>query len=371
MKSMTCSFQRSGCFIISIPINNSTRDTATEEPLPHKVTEAAISYNHSISVYLESFSTIDDILVLRHNFTNFEETIPSTCQLPSGGRCTIQHSDTNADVVFRVVKVSSPSFPVRYWPGQITAVLNLEANRGEYGIYTYGLQQLKEADIKIDHHPTSDAVYSELCYFLPVEEWQRGELQSPDPKERKGIALFSSDCKTTWEGFQNRTWYYEKLMKLVHIDSYGKCWNNMPAIPAVKNDDWREVLVNIIKKYRMVLSFENIIQTDYISEKIALIYRGGAIPVYRGPPEVYLWVPGNHTFIDANNYSPEELAEYMKQIDEDDELFRYHTSNFDVERSRKRVESVCPKANFMCRVCQLAHDMKMNRTIDSGSSNRR
>ena len=91
--------------------------------------------------------------------------------------------------------------------------------------------------------------------------------------------------------------------------------------------------------------------------------------MYCSPPEVYLWVPGNHTFIDANNYTPEELAEYMKQI-EDDKLFRYHTSNFDVERSRKRVESVCPKANFMCRVCQLAHDMKMNRTIDSGSSNR-
>ena len=366
----SCSFHKSGCFIISIPINNSTRDTATENPFPYKVTEAAISYNHSISVYLESFNTIDDILELRHNFTNFEETIPSTCQLPSGGRCTMQHSDTNADVVFRVVRAISPSFPVRYWPGQITAVLNMEANRGEYGIYTYGFQQLKEADLRIDHHPTSDAVYSELCYFLPVEEWQRGELQSPDPKERKGIALFSSDCKTQWKGFQNRTWHYEKVVELVHVDSYGKCWNNMPAIPTVKNDDWREVLVNIIKKYRMVLSFENIIQTDYISEKTALIYRGGAIPVYRGPPEVYLWVPGNHTFIDANNYTPEELAEYVKQIDEDDDLFRYHTSNFDVERSRKRVESVCPKANFMCRVCQLAHDMKMNRTIDSGSSNR-
>ena len=57
VKSMTCSFQKSGCFIISIPINNSTRDTATEAPLPFKVTEAPISYNHSISVYIESFST--------------------------------------------------------------------------------------------------------------------------------------------------------------------------------------------------------------------------------------------------------------------------------------------------------------------------
>ena len=61
MKSMTYSFQKSGYLIISIPINNSTRDTATEAPLPYKVTETPISYNHSISVYIESFSTINDI----------------------------------------------------------------------------------------------------------------------------------------------------------------------------------------------------------------------------------------------------------------------------------------------------------------------
>ena len=78
VKSMTCSFQRSGCFIISIPINNSTRDTATEAPLPYKVTETPISYNHSISVYIESFITINDILAQRHNFTYFEVIISCT-----------------------------------------------------------------------------------------------------------------------------------------------------------------------------------------------------------------------------------------------------------------------------------------------------
>ena len=100
-------------------------------------------------------------------------------ELPSGGRCTIQHSHIKSDVVFRVVRAISPSFPVRYWPGQITAALNMEFNCVEYMIR---LSATKKVDIKIDHHPTSDAVYNELCYFLPVEEWQSGELQSPDPK---------------------------------------------------------------------------------------------------------------------------------------------------------------------------------------------
>ena len=142
----------------------------------------------------------------------------------------------------------------------------------------------------------------------------------------------------------------------------------MLAILAKKDDDWREVFVNITKKYCMVLAFESIIQADYMSGKTPLIYRAGAIPVYCGPPEVYLWAPGNHTFIDAHKVTPEELAEYIKRIDADDNLFRYHTSNFDIERSRRRVESVCSKANFMCRVCQLAHDIKVNRTLDSGNA---
>lgn len=118
-------------------------------------------------------------------------------------------------------------------------------------------------------------------------------------------------------------------MKLVHIDSYGKCWHNMPAFPASKAN-WRDVFVNISKNYRMVLAFENKIEPDYITEKLPLVYRSGAIPVYRGPPEVYLWVPGSLTFIDAHKFTPAELAKYMKRIDADDDLFKYHTSKFNL-----------------------------------------
>ena len=236
-KYMTsCSYgNTNGCY------SNNITMTAVDSA----ATEGPATYN--ISIFLESFNQIDNTLALRHNFSSFEKSIPRTCPLPNGGMCTVQHSDVKVDVVFRVVRMVSTSNPVRYWPGQILAVLNIEADRSDTGIETYGIKQLKEADIKIDHHPSSDAVYIELCYYLPIEEWQRGELQSPDPKDRKGIALFSSDCRTQWEGFQDRTRYYEELMKLVHIDSYGKCWNNMPEVPAPKGDDWREVFVNITK----------------------------------------------------------------------------------------------------------------------------
>ena len=74
--------------------------------------------------FLETFSVIiiDDILEVRHSFTQFEASYPKACPLPDGGTCTIQHSNSNADVVFRLVRAVS-NYPLRYWPGQILAVL--------------------------------------------------------------------------------------------------------------------------------------------------------------------------------------------------------------------------------------------------------
>ena len=283
-------YRMSDITVASINKNNdntvlSMDGVATEAP-----TLCNISiFNDNISIFVESFELLDGSVDVQHIFSNFEENMPRTCPLPNNGKCTVQHSNSNADVVFRVVRHTSPSNPERYWPGQILAVLNLEADRSASGRFTYAMNQFKNADIRIDHHSSSDSVYAELCYYMPIDEWQKGE--SPDPKERKGIALFSSDCNVVLEGFPERNQYYEKLMKLVRIDSYGKCWHNMPAIPASKNN-WIEVFVNISRNYHMVLSSENIIEPDYITEKLPLIYRSGAIPVYRVPLEVYLWVPG-------------------------------------------------------------------------------
>ncbi len=83
----------------------------------------------------------------------------------------VQHSNSTADVVFRTVRAASPSYPVRYWLGQVVAVFNMEGDRSAYGIDTYGIQPMRKADIKIDYHPSLDAVYTELCAFLLIDEW--------------------------------------------------------------------------------------------------------------------------------------------------------------------------------------------------------
>ena len=205
----------------------------------------------------------------------------------------MQHSSIyaqTADVVFRMVRFIYPTDSLRYHEGQLLAVMNSEAERDEYG-----LQQLREADVKIDHHPSSDIMLAEVC-GLPVHKWETSP--PPDPSERKGIAMFTSNCQAKW-----RMDYFKRLHKAIPIDSYGRCLHNKDE-PHVANGAIMDKGTNLVKlssKYRMVVTFENLIQDDYISEKIVSVFASGAIPVYWGPPQIYSWVPGNHSFIDASS----------------------------------------------------------------------
>ena len=304
----------------------------------------------NVTVFVENFDGLNAFY--GNGFTFLEKEIPRTCQLPHGGTCILQHSNASAltsDVVFRMVRFIYPGDTVRYHEGQLLAIFNSEAERDEYG-----LQQLREADIKIDHHPSSEIMLAEVC-GLPVHKWETSPLA--DPTKRKGIAMFTSNCEAKW-----RLDYFEELLKFIPIDSYGKCLHNKDEPPT--NDKGANFL-KVSSKYRMVVTFENLIQDDYITEKINVVFASGAIPVYWGPPQIYSWVPGNHSFIDASKYSPERLAKYLKEVDENDSLFRYHTSNFDVNKTKEMIKKLCPKPiHYLCIACQIAQEKLLSRTQD-------
>ena len=127
----------------------------------------------------------------------------------------MHHSSASAptsDVVFRMVRFIHSNDTVRYHEGQLLAIFNSEAERDEYG-----LQQLREADVKIDHHPYSEIMLSEVC-VLPVQTWH---TSPPVDATEREIAMFTSNYAAKW-----RVEYFEKLTKAVHIDLYGKCLHN-------------------------------------------------------------------------------------------------------------------------------------------------
>ena len=306
----------------------------------------------NVTIFLANFDGLNAFY--GNGFTFLEKTLPQNCPLPDGGTCILHHSNKTvdtSDAVFRVVQMVQPTDRLRYYVGQLLIVMNSEAERGEYG-----LNHLREADIKIDHHSSSDIMLSEKC-GLPVEMLENSP--PPDPAQRKGIAMFTSNCAAQW-----RSEYFEKLMKFVHIDSYGNCFHNKDE-PHFDTPDKGIILRNISSKYRMLVTFENLIQDDYITEKINYAFSCGVIPVYWGPPQIYSWVPGNHSFIDASQYTPEDLAKYLKRVDKEDDLFRYHTTNFDVNKTKKMIDRFCPKGgdHYLCRACRIAHTKLTTRNI--------
>ena len=299
-----------------------------------------------ITVYIEMIEEMDKYY--GNSYTRIEQITQEACPLPNNSTCIWQHARKDVDVVYRqaFMYVHNGSFPFRYCDRQIVALLNSEAEAPEI------MEPLKNADIRLDHHPKSEITMTEAC-SIP---WKEGTYEPPNPSGRKGVALLMSNCGVQW-----RNDYIKELVKYIHIDSYGFCFHNVPDHPS--RDNFGETFPVITKKYRMVITFENTINSDYISEKIGQCYRAGVIPVYWGPSEIYQWVPGNHSFINPQRFKgPKELAEYLRKVDEDDDLFRYHTTNFSYTASAfKMHEENCINKAVYCQVCEIAHAIKVKR----------
>ena len=304
------------------------------------------STSNNISIYLEMFEGL--VKYYEGRFSEIEKKSQTKCPLPNNAVCIYQHTDKMADVVLRFVSFyvqNQENLPFRYHGGQLVAVLNSEAETPNM------LESLRKADIRIDHHMTSEITIAEAC-SIP---WKEGMYKTPDPSKRKGVAMFMSNCNVKW-----RNDYILELARHIHIHSYGACWHNVSDHDDRNN--WTVTRYSIAKKHRIVVTFENKINHDYISEKITWSYEAGAIPVYWGPPEIYLWTPGNHTFIDPQRFEgPKELAEYLKRVDEDDDLFRYHTTNFNYSVAGKTHRDNCYSEPYWCKLCSIAYNMKMDR----------
>jgi alpha-1,3-fucosyltransferase 10 len=114
--------------------------------------------------------------------------------------------------------------------------------------------------------------------------------------------------------------FASELMNQIKVDSYGRILNN--KIPP-QNDEGTTTKLKTISRYKFCLSLENAIEADYVTEKLFDPLLVGAVPVYRGAPNVGDFVPGEHCFVDANDFSgPGELAEYIKYLDSNDEAYR-------------------------------------------------
>ncbi|XP_062607946.1 alpha-(1,3)-fucosyltransferase 10-like [Saccostrea cucullata] len=130
-----------------------------------------------------------------------------------------------------------------------------------------------------------------------------------------------SDCGTP----SDRDGFVYKLMNHIKIDSYGSCLHNK-KLPDHLRDPlkgmFHDDFYKLIAKYKFAAAMENGICNDYVTEKLWRPLFVGTIPIVIGSPRIKDLLPSNKSAIIVDDFdSIEDLAKYLKFLDENDEEY--------------------------------------------------
>ena len=134
-------------------------------------------------------------------------------------------------------------------------------------------------------------------------------------KSDSAIALYlQGNCVV-----ERDAWVLE-LMKHVRIDSLGKCLKN-----GVYPDNVGTV--ELISRYKFFIAFENSVATDFVTERVFNAWIAGAVPIYRGAPNIAAFAPAPHSYISADEFaSSKELGEYLQYLNTNASAWREYLS---------------------------------------------
>ena len=131
-------------------------------------------------------------------------------------------------------------------------------------------------------------------------------------KNRKKFCAFIVSSNSSRE----RVEFFKKLSKYKKVDSYGKVQNNMGD--KIFDTFW-DNNIEILKNYKFVISFENNFTKEYICEKIQKAMLAGAIPIYRGAPNIGEYF-NTKSFINYDDYgSYDKMIKKIIELDKNDD----------------------------------------------------
>ncbi|KAH9507392.1 hypothetical protein Btru_057986 [Bulinus truncatus] len=127
----------------------------------------------------------------------------------------------------------------------------------------------------------------------------------------KMVAWFVSHCDTD----SQREKYVKQLSKFISVDIYGKCG-------PLKCEDRTACLELLNRDYKFYLSFENSLCVDYVTEKLLNVFNlNSIVPVVRGGANYDHLFPADSVINVKDFSSPKKLAEYLKQLANNEEEF--------------------------------------------------
>jgi hypothetical protein len=230
--------------------------------------------------------------------------LPDGCELTTDRR---RYREAAA-VVFHIPSLRE--LPGRKPAGQLWVAWSLEcdANYPQLGDPAY----MRQFDLTMTYRLDADVLVAYTSYYIDGANLARALRTPPKPKTAdKLVTLFISSGMNR----SGRVEYATELMQRLDVHSYGRVLQNR----TIADDRWRPSKLEISADYRFDLAFENAITQDYVSEKFFDPLVAGAVPVYLGAPNVELFAPGDHCFINTADFSgPAELAEYLLYLQQHD-----------------------------------------------------
>lgn len=186
---------------------------------------------------------------------------------------------------------------------------------------------------------------------LPRSVIEQSQLPRPQVNFAAGksrlIAWFVSNCHTQ----SQRERYVYQLQKHIQVDVYGNC-GKLSCLRNNRQGNPNFCDIQLKRKYKFYLSFENSLCREYLTEKVARMYNLNVIPVVLGGARYSDVLPPG-SFINVRNFtSPGKLAEYLKLVDSDDRLYNGY-----FEWKKLYVQT---KMAAQCVLCEFLHKKSPN-----------
>ncbi len=163
-------------------------------------------------------------------------------------------------------------------------------------------------------------------------------------RSKNKLALwFVSNCHTPSCRYE----YSTKLGDHLPFDVFGECGSPDPC------QGNPQCTLDMRRKYKFYLAFENHRCKDYITEKFFNALQDGMVPIVLGASQAdYEAIAPPNSFLHVDNFtSPEELAQYVLQLDKDENAYtRYLLWHRDYEVGYSGDHSL------ECKLCHLAHN---------------
>ena len=84
----------------------------------------------------------------------------------------------------------------------------------------------------------------------------------------------------------------------------------------------------MLAKYKFIISIENAICDDYVTEKLWRTLKVGAVPIYLGAPNIEQYLPNQKSAILVKDFeSVEAVAKHVKMLQNDEAQYKRYLSH--------------------------------------------